>query len=143
MSKVTDSLTAVLVDTYALAVKTHAAHWNVTGAQFFALHEAFGTQYEELLDAADALAERIRSLGERAPRGLSSLAEATSIEEVKGDGGLLLAKSLRDDHRAVAKTIAKALKAAQAAGDEATTDLLIGRIEVHEKTAWMLDATAS
>ncbi len=134
----------MLADTYALAVKTHGAHWNCTGAQFFALHAAFGSQYEALFDAADELAERVRALGERAlPRGIISLAKATSIEEVKGDDALVLAKSLRDDHRGLAKACAKALRVAQDAGDESTADLLIGRIEDHDKTAWMLDATVS
>ena len=99
MSKVSDPLSTVLADTYALAVKTHGAHWNCTGAQFFALHAAFGTQYEALFLAADELAERLRALGERAPRGIASIAKATTIEEIKSEDGLALAKSLRDDHR--------------------------------------------
>ncbi len=143
MSTVTDHLTTVLADTYALAVKTHAAHWNVTGAGFFELHAAFGSQYEALLDAADELAERIRALGERAPRGLTSLAKASSITEVKDDDGRALAKALRDDHQTLAKACAKAVKVAQKDGDEATADLLIGRIEAHDKTAWMLDACSA
>ncbi len=143
MSKVTDALTTVLVDTYALAVKTHGAHWNCTGAQFFALHAAFGAQYAALFEAADELAERVRALGERAPRGITAIAKATRVEEVKGDDGLALAKSLRDDHRSLTKACAKALKVAEDAGDESTADLLIGRMEEHDKTAWMLDATVS
>jgi starvation-inducible DNA-binding protein len=141
MSKTTDTLTAVLADTYALGVKTHAAHWNLTGPHFASLHELFGSQYEALLDAADELAERIRALGDKAPRGIASLAKLATVQESKASDGLELAKALRDDHRALSKLCAKAVKTAQEAGDEATADLLIGRIEAHDKTAWMLDAS--
>ena len=141
MSTLATALSTVLSDTYALGVKTHAAHWNLTGAQFFALHAAFGSQYEALLDAADELAERLRALGEGAPRGLAALAAATSIRDIAATDGLELAKALRDDHRALSRRCAEGVKAAQAAGDEATADLLIGRIEEHDKTAWMLAAT--
>lgn len=143
MSKVTDKLTAILADTYALAVKTHAAHWNVTGAHFFTLHEAFAGQYDALFEAADELAERIRALGAGAPRGIASLAKTASLDEIDGGDGIALAKALRNDHRAVSKACAKAVAVAQDAGDEATADLLIGRIEAHDKTAWMLDATVA
>lgn len=140
MSKTTDTLTSILADTYALAVKTHSAHWNVTGAQFFSLHDAFGSQYEALLDVADDIAERIRALGGKAPRGILALAKAASIEDTADSDGLALAKALRNDHRALSKACAKAVKIAQDAGDEATADLLIGRVEAHDKTAWMLDS---
>jgi len=140
MTKITDQLTAILADTYALAVKSHGAHWNVTGPEFFALHAAFGSQYEALFEAADELAERLRALGERAPRSIQALAKATGIEAGKDDHGVALAKSLRDDHRMLSKACAKAVKVAQEAHDEPTADLLIGRSEAHDKTAWMLDA---
>lgn len=140
MSIVTDQLTSVLADTYALAVKTHAAHWNVTGEGFFELHAAFGAQYEALFTAADDLAERIRALDIQAPLGIRSLAKAATIEDIDDGIGSTLVKHLRDDHRALAKRLATALAVAQEAGDEATADLLIGRIEVHDKTAWMLNA---
>jgi starvation-inducible DNA-binding protein len=140
-ASVPTALAAVLADTYALAVKTHAAHWNVTGAQFFSLHAAFGEQYEALSEAADDLAERLRALGSKAPAGLRAIQAATTVKDTDGDDGLALAKALRDDHRALSKACAKAVATAQAADDEATADLLIGRIEAHDKTAWMLDAT--
>jgi len=135
-------LSTILADTYALAVKTHAAHWNVTGAPFFALHAAFGAQYLALFTAADDLAERLRALGQVAPRGMAALAKATTITDTASTDGIALAKALRDDHRALSRALSTALTAIQAAGDEATADLLIGRIEDHDKTAWMLDATA-
>ncbi len=143
MSKLTDHLTALLADTYALAVKTHAAHWNVTGPQFFALHAAFAAQYEALFEAADELAERLRALGERAPRGIASLAKGATLDELKDHDGVALAKVLAKDHRTLSKALSKVVKVAQESADEATADLLIGRIEEHDKTAWMLDATAA
>lgn len=136
------SLHTVLADTYALAVKTHAAHWNLTGPLFSSLHELFSQQYNALFLAADEIAERLRALGHVAPTGIASLAKSTSLAETAEQDGLKLAKILRDDHRALSQACAEGVKAAQKAGDEATADLLIGRIAEHDKTAWMLDAMA-
>ena len=133
----------ILSDTYALAVKSHAAHWNLTGAQFFALHEAFGSQYEALLAAADELAERLRALGAKAPSGIQALTKATSITDITSTDGLVIAKALHADHVALSKLLAKAVVVAQSEHDEATADLLIGRIAEHDQTAWMLKATIS
>lgn len=138
---VATALNAILADTYALAVKTHGAHWNVTGDLFFSLHAAFGDQYEALFEAADDLAERLRALGAKAPAGLRALYAGATIKDAEVEDGTTLAKALRDDHRALSKACAKAVAVAQEADDEATADLLIGRIEAHDKTAWMLDAT--
>lgn len=147
MSKNTNSLIThlglILADTYALAVKSYAAHWNLTGAQFFTLHEAFGSQYEALTEAADELAERLRALGAKAPTGILALAKATSITDITSTDGLALAKALHADHVALSKALAKAVTIAQNDDDEATADLLIGRIADHDKTAWMLKATIS
>ncbi len=134
-------LVSVLADTYALAVKTHGAHWNVTGSGFFQLHDAFASQYDALFEAADDLAERIRALGESAPAGIHALAKLASVGDLGHQhDGHALAKALRDDHRALAKTCEKARAVAEKASDEVTVDMMIGRIEAHEKTAWMLDA---
>ncbi len=142
MSAVTTALAGILADTYALAVKTHAAHWNVTGAGFFELHEAFGSQYEALLEAADDVAERLRALGATAPLGLKALAKAAEVADLKGTDGKALVTQLASDHAALSKALSKAVAVAQKAGDEATADLFIGRIEAHDKTAWMLKAWA-
>lgn len=145
MSNKTRSLVShleqILADTYALAVKSHAAHWNLTGVQFFTLHAAFGSQYEALLLAADDLAERLRALDSKAPTGILALAKKTTLADITSTDGLDLVKALRADHRGLSKALGKAVEAAQAAHDEATADLLIGRIEEHDKTAWMLKAT--
>ena len=141
---VVKALASVLADTYALAVKTHGAHWNVIGTGFFQLHDAFGVQYDALFTAADDLAERIRALGEAAPAGIGALAKLANIGDLGDDyEGRSLAKALCDDHRALSKSCEKARAIAEKASDEATIDMLIGRIEAHDKTAWMLDAYSS
>lgn len=143
-STVVKALSGVLADTYALAVKTHGAHWNVTGTGFFQLHAAFSEQYEALFEAADELAERIRALDEVAPAGIRALGKLATISDDADDHeGRTLAKALRDDHRALSKACAKALAIAEKEGDEATVDLLVGRTEAHDKTAWMLGAYAA
>ncbi len=147
MSRKSDTLSShleqILADTYALAVKTHAAHWNLTGAQFFTLHPAFGSQYEALLLAADELAERLRALDSKAPSGILALAKKTTLSDIAGSDGLDLAKALCADHLTLSKALTKAVVVAQEAHDEASADLFIGRIEDHDKTAWMLKATIS
>ncbi len=143
---VTEMLIPILAETYALAVKTHGAHWNVTGSGFFELHERFGEQYEALFEAADDLAERVRALGAKAPVGLGELAKLaqgaadSSDSRVSSEGRALVALLLKD-HRTLSRRLSVGVKVAQSAGDEATADLLIGRIHEHDKTAWMLQAT--
>jgi starvation-inducible DNA-binding protein len=141
MSKVTTALQTVLANTYALAIKTHAAHWNVSGNGFFQLHDAFGQQYDALFEAADDLAERIRALNEKAPAGMNALSKATTLGDLSGDySGISIATTLRDDHRSAAKSCESARAIAAEAGDDVTADMLIERIDAHDKTAWMLDA---
>ncbi|MGI9644748.1 MAG: Dps family protein [Ilumatobacteraceae bacterium] len=126
----------VLADTYTLYLKTHNYHWNVTGPMFNTLHLMFEEQYNELWVAIDLIAERIRSLGEFAPGSYTQFAELTSIAEA--DGVPTAEEMLADlvaRHEAVART---AFAAAEGAGDQSTADLLTQRLQVHEKTAWML-----
>jgi starvation-inducible DNA-binding protein len=140
-STVVKQLTKLLGDTYALAVKSHGAHWNVRGPGFFRLHAAFEQQYRDLLEAADVLAERIRALGENAPTSmpqLSSLSNLSDSTTVEGDG---LVRTLREDHRTLSGRCREAISVAQNAKDDATLDLLIKRAQEHDKTAWMLSAT--
>jgi starvation-inducible DNA-binding protein len=139
--KVVEHLTQVLADTYALGVKTHGAHWNVKGSGFFRLHTAFEEQYQALIAAADVLAERIRALGSDAPASMKQILALTSVGEPPASGDDALVRALRDDHRALSAACRKALEEAQDDGDEATADLLITRVEEHDKTAWMLSAT--
>jgi starvation-inducible DNA-binding protein len=140
----TNVITRILADTYALAAKTHGAHWNVTGAGFFQLHQAFSDQYEALYEAADLLAERIRAMGAPAPGSLAELQKLSTLPAPPAShDGLTLAKALRDDHKRLAAAITDGIAAADEAGDVATADLLTGRLEEHDKTAWMLGAVVA
>ncbi|MGE0582731.1 MAG: Dps family protein [Steroidobacteraceae bacterium] len=137
--KIADSLAHVLADTYSLYLKTHAFHWNVEGPMFNTLHLMFMEQYTELWNALDLLAERIRALGFPAPGTYTEFARLTSIEESPGvPEAMEMVRLLVKGHEAVARTARKGFPAADKAGDESTVDLLTQRLQVHEKTAWML-----
>ncbi len=129
----------LLADTYSLYLKTHNFHWNVTGPMFQTLHLMFETQYNELWQATDLIAERIRSLGHFAPATYSEFGKLTSIKEPVGvPKARDMIKQLVDGHEAVARTARSLFPAAEKGGDEASADLLTQRIQLHEKTAWML-----
>ena len=137
--QIADGLGGLLADTYTLYLKTHAFHWNVEGPMFNTLHEMFMTQYTELWGALDLVAERIRALGFPAPGTYQEFGKLTSIEETVGvPEALEMVRILVKGHEAVARTARKAFPAADKAGDESTADLLTQRLQVHEKTAWML-----
>ncbi len=137
---VVKGLTTLLADSYALLGQTHIAHWNVEGPAFFSLHTAFQTQYEELFEAVDEIAERIRGLDVLAPGGLKTLAALSSITELAAEP--MPAKDfvahLIEGHEIVVTNATSARKAAEDAGDLETQDLIIKRIQTHEKTLWML-----
>jgi starvation-inducible DNA-binding protein len=133
----------LLADTYVLYGKTHSFHWNVTGPNFPQLHELFGAQYNELWTALDEIAERIRALGALAPASGKAMAAAASIKEAAGaPPALEMVKELLAGHETAIKTARPIIELAQGGGDEGTADLVIGRIQAHEKAAWMLRATA-
>ena len=137
--KIAAGLSKVLADTYSLYLKTHNFHWNVEGPMFNTLHLMFMEQYTELWNALDAVAERIRSLGYPAPGTNSEFARLTSIDETEGvPEALEMVRLLVAGHEAVARTTRAAFPAAEKGGDESTADLLTQRLQVHEKTAWML-----
>ncbi len=132
-------LSHLLADTYVLYLKTHNYHWNVTGPQFNDLHAMFMVQYTELWNSVDLIAERIRSLGHFAPGSYKSFAELSSIDEEIGvPPAIKMVANLLDGHEAVTRTCRLAFPVAEKAGDQATIDLLTQRMQVHEKTAWML-----
>ncbi len=136
---IVDGLSRLLADTYTLYLKTHNFHWNVTGPMFQTLHLMFETQYTELAAAVDVIAERIRALGSPAPGTYGDFARLTSIDEP--DGVPLaqdMIQQLVQDHETVTRTARSMFKAVDQAGDEPTADLLTQRMQVHEKTAWML-----
>ena len=132
-------LASLLADSYTLYLKTHNYHWNVTGPQFNTLHQMFETQYTELALAVDEIAERIRALGEPAPGSYKAFSKLTSIEEEEGEPKAEdMIRQLVKGQEAVVRTARAAFKAAEAANDEPTADLLTQRMQVHEKNAWML-----
>jgi starvation-inducible DNA-binding protein len=137
--QIADGLSRVLADTYTLYLKTHNFHWNVTGRMFQALHLMFETQYNELALAVDLVAERIRALGFPAPGTYRKFVELSSIRE---DDDVPKAEEmirrLVDGHETVARTAREVFRAAEGANDQPTCDLLTQRMQVHEKTAWML-----
>lgn len=137
--RLADGLSHVLADTYALYVKTQHFHWNVTGPMFRALHEMFEEQYTELADAVDEVAERIRALGHPAPGSFSKFAELTTIDEEAGvPQAQEMIRQLVLGHEAVVRTARTVFASAESANDQVTVDLLTERMQVHEKTAWML-----
>ncbi|HLU70306.1 MAG TPA: Dps family protein [Fibrobacteria bacterium] len=137
--KIATGLSHVLADSYTLYLKTHNFHWNVTGPMFQTLHLMFETQYNELAVAVDDIAERIRALGHFAPGTYAAYKKLSSIDmEDNVPAANDMIRSLVKGHEAVAKTAREAFKAAEAASDEPTADLLTQRMQVHEKTAWML-----
>ncbi|GAA5168023.1 Dps family protein [Viridibacterium curvum] len=138
-AKIAEGLSRLLADTYTLYLKTHYFHWNVTGPMFNTLHLMFETQYTELSLAVDLIAERIRALGHFAPGSYSEYAKLSSIKEADGvPKANEMIKQLVEGQEAVVRTARSIFAAAEKASDEATADLLTQRIQLHEKTAWML-----
>jgi len=136
---IAEGLSRLLADTYSLYLKTHNFHWNVTGPMFNTLHLMFEAQYTELALAVDLIAERIRSLGIYAPGTYSAYAKLTSISETEGvPKATEMIKLLVEGQEAVVRTARSIFPIAEQANDEPTADLLTQRLQVHEKTAWML-----
>jgi starvation-inducible DNA-binding protein len=137
--EIAQGLARLLADTYTLYLKTHNYHWNVTGPMFQTLHLMFEQQYNELGLAVDLIAERIRALGFPAPATYAEFIELSSIKDEKGvPAADKMIKKLVDGQEAVARTARSIFPAVERASDEPTADLLTQRMQVHEKTAWML-----
>ena len=141
---IADGLSRLLADTYTLYLKTHNFHWNVEGPMFNTLHLMFETQYNELALAVDAIAERIRALGHPAPGSYAAYSKLSSIKEETGTPKAEeMIRQLVDGQEAVARTARAVFPAAEKAADEPTADLLTQRLQIHEKTAWMLRSLLS
>jgi starvation-inducible DNA-binding protein len=138
-TKVAEGLSRMLADTYTLYLQTHKFHWNVTGPMFQTLHLMFETQYTELALAVDLIAERIRALGFFAPGSYAEFAKLASIKEADGvPHAEEMIRLLVAGQEAVVRTARLVFPVAEEAGDQATVDLLTQRMQLHEKTAWML-----
>ncbi len=133
-------LSRLLADTYTLYLTTHNFHWNVTGPMFNSLHEMFMTQYTELWNAVDPIAERIRALGHVAPGSYAEFGKLSSLPDAPSEPpkAMTMVRILMEGHEAVARTARSLLPVVESASDEPTTDILVQRLTVHEQTAWML-----
>jgi starvation-inducible DNA-binding protein len=142
--KIAEGLSRLLADTYTLYLKTQGYHWNVEGPMFRSLHLMFEEEYMDLRDAADEIAERIRALGHVAPGSYWEFGDISSVKDETGaPEAMEMVRRLVAGHEAVIRTAREVVETAENAGDVASADLATARIEVHEKTAWMLRATAS
>lgn len=138
-AKIATGLSRLLADSYTLYLQTHNFHWNVTGPMFQTLHVMFETQYTELALAVDVIAERIRSLGYPAPGSYAEFVKLTSIKDATGvPKAEKMIRLLVEGQETVVRTARSLFPLVEKAGDEATADLLTQRIQLHEKTAWML-----
>lgn len=137
--QIADGLSRLLADSYTLYLKTHNYHWNVEGPMFNTLHLMFETQYTELAEAVDVIAERIRALGFPAPGSYAEFQALTSVDQEEGvPAAEEMIRGLVKGHETVVRTAREVLPKAQKADDEPSVDLLVERMRLHEKTAWML-----
>ena len=139
--EIAEGLSRLLADTYLLYVQTHGYHWNVTGPLFNTLHLMFETQYNELALAVDQIAERIRALGFPAPASYGEFSRLASVtEDADGDWPAAeeMIRRLVKGQEAVVRTARSIFPTVERGGDQPTADLLTQRMQVHEKTAWML-----
>lgn len=140
---VAKGLQQALADTYRLTFKTHGYHWNVEGPLFFSIHHLTEEQYQNLFDAADALAERIRALGQLAPMTLAEITDASIVKDLtKVPSAQEMVEDLAKDHSDVARRMHGLIALANEHNDPVTADLVTGRSAFHEKAAWMLRATS-
>lgn len=137
--QITTQLVLILADTYVLYLKTQNFHWNVVDPRFHSLHEMFEEQYEQLADATDTIAERIRMLGSHTPASMSQFLKHTSLEEAEGHyTGDEMIQLLLADHEACANLIRGTVEECDRVNDAGTSDMLVARLREHEKAAWML-----
>lgn len=138
-AKIAQGLSGLLADSYTLYLMTHNFHWNVKGPMFTSLHTMFMAQYTEQWNALDLIAERIRALGYPAPGTYKEFVKLASIKEIDGvPKAMEMVSHLVNAHEATARTARALFDTVDKASDEPTADLLTQRLDVHEKTAWML-----
>ena len=137
--KIVKGLSKLLADSYTLYLMTHNFHWNVTGPQFNGLHTMFMDQYTEQWNALDIIAERIRALGFPAPGTYKEFSKLTAIKEIEGvPSATEMLKLLVNAQETTARTARGLFPIVNEANDQPTADVLTQRLNVHEKTAWML-----
>jgi starvation-inducible DNA-binding protein len=142
--RLANNLCGLLADTYLLLVKTQGYHWNVVGPLFVSLHRLTEEQYQNLFEAVDDLAERVRALGFPAP---SSITEMIALAEIGEDTGNPTAEqmveNLVSDHEAIVRRLREAAVAAEKLHDVVTAGMLTDRMHFHEKAVWMLRAVVA
>jgi starvation-inducible DNA-binding protein len=142
--RLTDGLALILSNSYVLLGKTHGFHWNVTGPHFHSYHEMFEGQYKDLQKAVDKIAERIRSLGFVAPGSLSDFIRHASVhDQKKAPDAMEMVRQLAEDHEELTRCCRKVVEICHEVSDTVTEDLMNGRMNAHDRTAWMLRSTAS
>lgn len=143
MDKLIPVMKKILADSYAVYLKTQNYHWNITSKHaFFSLHKMFEEQYEELADAVDDIAEKIRQLGSKAPASFQTFAKLTTISDGNEDFSAdEMIKDLVSDQQNLLNIINQGIKTSYNDSDEGTADLLIERLRVHEKNKWMLESS--
>lgn len=139
-TEVAEALRLVLADTFVLYMKTYAVHWNYQGPKFFSVHKMTEEHYEQLAEAIDEIAERIRALGKAAPISLDSMLAKSDLEETRlgntNDDQALL--DLVSAHQLLSQRAQEAAEICGNAGDLYSQDIMVGRIGEHDKAAWML-----
>lgn len=135
-----ETLSQLLADTYVLQAKTQNYHWHLQSTNFIALHSLFETQYNEMRDGIDELAERIRILGYRAPATLAQFLELSSIPEDDLTSDEEMLQALVGAHMHIITNLRTALEPLKQGNDDGTIDLLVERLRAHEKMHWVLDS---
>lgn len=144
LSNATKHLTRVFADTYVLYYQTQACHWNIEGSHFFELHKAFEAQYENLQDAVDELAERLRAIGVKAPLTLKALLSFSGLTEMSQElSAKEMLKVLHDSHVSVSNYMRQAMDELAQGEDPVTADLFMQRLHWHHKIIWMLKSQLS
>ncbi len=139
---VAQSLKVVLANTYALYLKTQSYHWHVTGIHFKPLHELFESQYRELAEAIDAIAEHIRMLGETVPASFKKLDDLNTLTDaIDHTDAATMINELTEDHFCLIEQLKEAVNKANSTGDEVSAGLLIERMAAHQKMAWFLKSS--
>jgi starvation-inducible DNA-binding protein len=138
---VAKALAPALADTYVLLIKTHAYHWNVVGPEFYSIHKLTEEQYEDMFEAADELAERIRALGELAPMNFAAMSELAKLDEAKSAGSAReMVEDLASDHERLSMRLHAVIRVSEDQNDYVTADLATQRSAFHEQAVWMLRA---
>ncbi len=136
-------LSKILADETVLYIKTKNAHWNIEGADFFDKHKFFETQFGQLDEIIDSIAERIRSIGHYAPATLKSYLGLTHLTEAsseKNDSHGFI-KELLEDHESIIIVLREHIKSfSDVLHDAGSSDFITGLMETHEKMAWFLRA---